>query len=277
MLPELVAGTTPEAADLRYDWGRTLAELIDEHYLTPLNTWAREHHTQFRSQSYGTPAVTLSSNALVDLPEGEGSQWHGGFSFTRWATSASHVYGRPITSSETWTWLHSPLVPRHAARYEGRGRHVFPAGNQSARRPRLALFAALGRRSRLVVLRGRGLQRSQSLVDGDAGCDELPVAHELPAAPGHAGQRYCRASCRKRMAQARFRPGHVSVTDEMRSLLGPDLVPAILDAGYNFDFIDSAAIDRVGIKYPVLVMPSVERLPLATYRQIQEFARAAVW
>ncbi len=82
-LPELVAGTTPEAADLRYDWGRTLAELIDEHYLTPLNTWARAHHTKFRSQSYGQPAVTLSSNALVDLPEGEGSQWHGAVLLTR--------------------------------------------------------------------------------------------------------------------------------------------------------------------------------------------------
>ena len=56
-------------------------------------------------------------------------------------------------------------------------------------------------------------------------------------------------------AQARFRPGHVSVTDEMPQLLGPDLVPAILDAGYNFDFIDSAAIDRVGIRYPVLILP----------------------
>ena len=51
--------------------------------------------------------MTLSSNALVDLPEGEGPQWRQ-FSFTRWATSAAHVYGRPIASSETWTWLHSP-------------------------------------------------------------------------------------------------------------------------------------------------------------------------
>ncbi len=75
-------------------------------------------------------------------------------------------------------------------------------------------------------------------------------------------------------AQARFRPGHVSVTDEMRLLLGPDLVPAILDAGYNLDFIDSAAIDKVGMKYyPVLVMPNVERLPLATYRSIEAFAQ----
>jgi hypothetical protein len=58
----------------------------------------------------------------------------------------------------------------------------------------------------------------------------------------------------------------------MRILLGPDLAPAILDAGYNFDFIDSAAIDRAGIHYPVLVLPSVDRLPLATYRKIEEYA-----
>ena len=72
-----------------------------------INAWATAHHTRFRSQTYGDPAVSLSSNALVDLPEGEGPQWRQ-FSYTRWATSASHVYGRPITSSETWTWLHSP-------------------------------------------------------------------------------------------------------------------------------------------------------------------------
>jgi hypothetical protein len=74
-------------------------------------------------------------------------------------------------------------------------------------------------------------------------------------------------------AQARFHSGHVSVSDEMASLLGPDLVPAILDAGYNFDFIDSAAIEKVGIHYPVLILPDVERLSLASYRRIEDFAR----
>ena len=44
----------------------------------------------------------------MDLPEGEGTQW-------KWllhdalGTSANHLYGRPVTSSETWTWLHSPV------------------------------------------------------------------------------------------------------------------------------------------------------------------------
>jgi hypothetical protein len=271
-LPELAAGTTPEAADVRYDWGRTLAELIDEHYLTPLNTWARTHHTKFRSQSYGSPAVTLSSNALVDLPEGEGSQWHGGFSFTRWATSASHVYGRPITSSETWTWLHSPSfratpldMKAEADTFFLQGinqfvGHGWPYTPPSVGEPGWSFYAAAVFDDHnpwwmvMPDVMGYFSRMSYLLRQGSPAND---IAVLLP----------------EEDAQARFRPGHVSVTDELRTLLGPDLVPAILDAGYNLDFIDAAAIDKVGIKYPVLVMPNVERLPLATYKKIQEFAQ----
>ena len=271
-LPELVAGTKPEAADLRYDWGRTLAELIDEHYLTSLNTWAREHHTRFRSQSYGTPAVTLSSNALVDLPEGEGSQWHGPFSYTRWATSASHVYGQPITSSETWTWLHSPSfratpldMKAEADTFFLQGinqlvGHGWPYSPPSAGDPGWSFYAA-------AVFNDHNpwwmvmpdvtsyLTRMSYLLRQGKPANDIAVL--LP----------------EEDAQARFRSGHVSVTDEIPRLLGPDLAPAILDAGYNFDFIDSAAIYREGIRYPVLILPEVERLPLATYRRIEDFAR----
>ncbi len=271
-LPGMVAGTTPEAADLRYDWGRTLTELIDEHYLTPLNTWAREHHTKFRSQTYGPPAVTLSSNALVDLPEGEGSQWHGGFSFTRWATSASHVYGRPVTSSETWTWLHSPSfratpldMKAEADTFFLQGinqlvGHGWPYSPASAGDPGYAFYAAAVFNNHnpwwmvMPNVTAYLTRMSYLMRQGEPAND---VAVLLPEEDG----------------QARFSPGHVAVTDEMRMLLGPDLAPAILDAGYNYDFIDSAAIDKLGIHYPVLVIPNVERLPLATYKRIEEYAR----
>src|SRR6185369_8810206 len=74
-LPALIQDVGPNTPDIRHDWGKTLTELIQENYLTPVHDWARQHHTLFRSQTYGIPAVSLSSNTLVDLPEGEGEQW----------------------------------------------------------------------------------------------------------------------------------------------------------------------------------------------------------
>jgi hypothetical protein len=271
-LPELVAGTGPEAVDLRYDWGRTLAELIDENYLAAINTWARAHRTQFRSQSYGVPAVTLSSNSRVDLPEGEGSQWHGPFSYTRWATSASHVYGRPVTSSETWTWLHSP--PFRATPLDMKAEadtfflqginqlvgHGWPYSPSSAGEPGNSFYAAAVFNNHnpwwvvMPDITGYLTRMSWLLRQGKPAND---IAVLLP----------------EEDAQGRFRLGEASVSDQMPELLGPDLIPAILDAGYNCDFIDSAAIDRVGIHYPVLVIPNIERLPLTTYRKIEEYAR----
>ena len=44
----------------------------------------------------------------------------------------------------------------------------------------------------------------------------------------------------------------------------PDVIPQILDAGYNFDFIDDEAIEKRGIKYPVLVIAGAQRIPVAT-------------
>src|SRR5262245_35495561 len=108
--PHLVAlatGAGSDAAAFRRDWGKTLTELFNERFLTPMHDWSSRNNTKLRVQAYGTPAVALSSNALVDLSEGEGSQWVQ-FTTSRWASSANHIYGRSVTSSETWTWLDSP-------------------------------------------------------------------------------------------------------------------------------------------------------------------------
>ena len=71
-LPELVAGGTAAAEKVRHDWGKTLTELIDENYLTQINSWAIAHRTKFRSQTYGEPAVDLSSQRLVACRKGRG-------------------------------------------------------------------------------------------------------------------------------------------------------------------------------------------------------------
>ena len=270
-LPALAGDATPETADVRYDWARTLAELANERYLTTINDWAHQHHTQFRSQSYGTPGVTLSSNARVDLPEGEGSQWRS-FSMTRWATSASHVYGRPITSTETWTWLHSPAfratpldMKAEADTFFLQGSnqlmgHGWPYSPKSAGEPGWSFYAAAvfnNHNPWWIVMPDvtRYLQRMSYLLRQGKPANDIAVL--LP----------------EEDAQSQFSLKESSVSDQMKALLDPELVPQMLDSGYNFDFIDSEAVLRQGIKYPVLLIPGIERLPLNVYQRVAEYAQ----
>jgi hypothetical protein len=74
-------------------------------------------------------------------------------------------------------------------------------------------------------------------------------------------------------AWARFKPGVASIDEAMEGLLGPALIPQVLNAGFNFDFIDDRAIAAKGINYRVLILAGVERIPLATLQTVQTFLR----
>jgi hypothetical protein len=270
-LPELASGAGKDSAAIRHDWGRTLTELANDNYLTPIREWAHQHGTLFRSQNYGTPPVSLSSNALVDLPEGEGSQWRA-FSATRWAASASHLYGRPVTSSETWTWLHSPVFRATPLDLKAEADihfiqginqlvgHGWPYSPPSAGEPGWRFYAA-------AVLNNHNpwwivmpdislyLQRISFLLRQGRPANDVAVY--LPTDDAYAA----------------FTPGNISVNKMMDQLIGPTVIPQILDAGYNFDFIDDGAIAHAGVPYRVIVLPAVQRIPLATYKKLEDYAR----
>jgi alpha-L-rhamnosidase len=97
----------PEAAQLRADYHRTLAELYEESFVAVCQRWAAGRGVLFRIQSYGTPPATISSYRFSDLFEGEGWGWKE-ITQTRWASSAAHLYRRTVVSAEVWTWVHSP-------------------------------------------------------------------------------------------------------------------------------------------------------------------------
>jgi len=269
-LPALVEGVGPETASLRHDWGETLTELAEENYLSPIREWAHAHHTLFRSQTYGEPPVILSSNALVDLPEGEhGPEWRT-FSAARWASSASHLYGRRITSAETWTWLHSPAfratpldLKAEADRHFLQGinqlvGHGWPYSPAYAGEPGWRFYAAAALNDhnpwfQVMPDIAAYLQRISFLLRvGEPAND---VALYLPTND----------------AWAHFTPGKVSVDEMMDALLGANVIPAILNSGHNFDFIDDRAIDHTGIRYRLLILPGVERMPLSTLKRIQAY------
>ena len=272
-LPELFAEhPDEEALAVRHDWGETLTELIDENYVKPINDWAHAHHTLFRSQTYGDPAVSLASNALVDLPEGEGPQWQR-FSYTRWATSAAHVYGRPVVSAETWTWLHSPAfratpldMKAEADRFFLQGitqfvGHGWAYSPPSAGEPGWRFYAAAvfnDHNPWWLVMPDvmKSLERtSWALRQGEPANQ---VAVYLPEDDAYAA----------------FVPGKVSLSDVLPRWVTPELTQAIEEGGYNFDYIDAAAIAARGIRYPVLVLPNVDRMSAKTLDAIARYCDA---
>jgi hypothetical protein len=75
-------------------------------------------------------------------------------------------------------------------------------------------------------------------------------------------------------AWAGFSPGHVTVSGAMAKLISPELMSAILSAGYNVDFTDADTINRLGIHHSVLVLPPTNRIPIKTLRKIDAWVKA---
>ena len=272
LLPALVGDIGDKTAAIRHDWAKTLTELVEENYLAPLNDWARRKGTQLRSQTYGTPPVTLSSAARTDLIEGEGPHWRR-YSATRWAASAAHLYGKPVVSSETWTWLHSPAFRATPLDMKAEADLHFILGinqlighgwpyspDEIAGRPGWRFYAAAvfnNHNPWWIVMPDltKYLQRVSYLLRQGKPANDIAIY--LPTAD----------------ARASLTAGHSSHDPYFIKALGDDLIPQILDAGFNFDFIDDGAIDRFRVTHSALILPRVERIPLATYRKIEAYAR----
>ncbi|WP_454716626.1 glycosyl hydrolase [Caulobacter segnis] len=264
---------TDRSAGVRYDWGLTLSELVNEHYLSQVSAWAKSRQTLFRSQTYGTPAVTLSSNRLVDLAEGEGAEWRQANS-TRWASSANHLYGQPVTSAESFTWLHkgafraTPLDIKAEAdvlMLQGVNQfivHGWPYSPPKVAEPGWALYAAAVFNDHnpwwpVMADVNLYLQRLSHLLR--QGTSVADVALYVPTEDIMSG----------------FQPGKdVSINDVLRKTFPEAILDGLLDGGYNFDLIDGDAILRRGIGYNVLLLPHIERIAPEAYERIRAFAEA---
>lgn len=274
-LPELVAGGSPAAEKIRHDYGQTLTELVNENYLVQINDWAHAHHTRFRSQTYGEPAVSFSSQRLVDLAEGEGPQWRA-FSTLRWATSANHVFGNPVTSGETFTWLHSPVFRATPLDMKAEADIDFLMGE-----------------NQLIFHGWPYSPPASNLPQGDPGWSLYAAAVFNDHNPWHpvmpaVTQYIARISWLLRQgkpanqvaillptddAWAAFSPGKVTITGAMQKLIPKELMATILSAGYNVDFIDADAINTVGLgDHQIVILPPTTRIPLETLKKLDAFA-----
>lgn len=89
-----------------YDYRSTIDELLLEHFTQAWKKWGQSKSARVRNQSHGSPANTLDLYAAVDIPETEGND----VLRFKFASSASNVTGKQLTSSESATWLNEHFL-----------------------------------------------------------------------------------------------------------------------------------------------------------------------
>jgi hypothetical protein len=282
-LPALAFDLGPQTAAIRSDWGRTLTELFNDNFMIPMHVWSQKNGTLFRIQGYGIPPATIASNAHADISEGEGSQWKT-VSASRWASSANHLFGRAVTSSETWTWLHSPVFRATPLDMKAEANlhflqginqligHGWPYSAETAEYPGWRFYAAgvfNDKNPWWIVMPDvtRYLQRASWLLRQGAPAND--IAFYLPVSDAYAS----------------FSPGNANLIESLRNRVGSEAVGAVLDAGFNLDFFDDDVLRQAGSvkdgalvlgpnRYRAVVLPNVERIPLDTYRMLAEFVHS---
>jgi hypothetical protein len=303
LLPALVTDIGPKTLDIRHDWAKTLTELFNESFVRPMRAFAEKHDTRFRIQAYGQPAAGEYSYLSCNLPEGEGYQWHD-YRATRYASSACHLMGIPVSSSETFTWIHT--LPFRATPLDIKAEadlhflqgvnqiicHGWPYTAEGVKFPGWSFYAAGvfdDQNPWNIVMPDvtRYLQRVSFILRQGFSANDVAL--------------YLSNSD----AWARFTPGdgtrlQNSLTDEVGECLGHKIVGDILDSGYNLDFFDDGIMDArgsvdatgtlifsaggrgdrgagdfgrpMGARYHIVVLAGVERMPLATLKKLADFA-----
>jgi hypothetical protein len=101
--------------DVCYDYRKTVAELVVEHFYRPFAEWCRAHGLFSRIQAHGAPADWLQAYGTADFPETEAILIP--LEATRLAASAARLYGRTRVTSESFTCLYGwPAVKMFAER-----------------------------------------------------------------------------------------------------------------------------------------------------------------
>jgi hypothetical protein len=104
------------------DYRETVSDLLLENFTNQWTHWAHRMGSVTRNQAHGSPANLIDTYAAVDIPECEGfglsdfgikglrrdsltRKNDSDLSMLKYASSAAHISGKPLVSSETFTWL----------------------------------------------------------------------------------------------------------------------------------------------------------------------------
>lgn len=265
-----------------FDYRATIGDLILEKYTSEWAKWAHARGKIVRNQAHGSPANTLDLYSVVDIPEIEGTD----LLRIKFASSASNVMGKKLTSSESATWENEHFLSKLSDVKRaldlfmvGGVNHIFYHGTnyspKDAPFPGWLFYAAVHFTQQNPFWKDFGtlnnyVARCQTfLQDSKPNNDVLfyfPITDRLTE-PSPKG----------------LLEHFDGVTPEFNGTDFKELGQKLLDKGYGFDFISDKQILNLstknqqiqtgGVAYKTILLAESEQVPLETFEKLVTLAK----
>jgi hypothetical protein len=305
-LPDLFSDEPNEASiRLKSDYRETINEMLLEHFTEQWTNWAHGHGKKTKNQAHGSPGNLLDLYATVDIPEGE---TFGSSHFPipgirrdsadirnvdpdpimlKFASSAAHLTGKNLASTETFTWLgehfksaFSQAKPELEQAFLAGINHMFYHGvtysPEDVSFPGWLFYASLNLNTHNSLwphFKGFNsyIQRAQSVLQAGNPDNELLVywpVYDVWADPKGLSKMLTVHGIDEWLHPTPF-------YKESKSLM---------NRGYSLDFISDALLDKLEVegnalmsgegknKSKVLIIPESEFMPLTTLERILALA-----
>jgi hypothetical protein len=278
---------------IRHDFIQTLSQVIIDNFFVPLRQWCEENNLKSRVQSHGSVAELMEGYGVNSIPEGEQvTTGEPTISVHRkYASSAAHIYGHPLVSAESFTFIAAPgygssyrftnnlelmksvLDPGLRDGYQEIVNHGYSYNDPDEKlEPFIEMYAS-------AVIRHTEpwwqyynhftsyLARSCSLLAQGHFVGDVAVLSPIPDA-------WSKATV----------PRDIFWSPE-GTLHWGDLAPLIVRAGYDFNFVnDQVLVERsklasgklrIGeMEHSVLVLPNISYIALRTLERVKEFCQS---
>lgn len=301
-LQELLATSDYELANrVKSDYRETLSDLLLTEFDEPWTEWANQKRYSSRLQAHGSPGNLIDFYAAADIPECEtfGSMPYDIKGFRRekediregdadpvmlkFSSSAAHIAGKPLVSSETFTWLRdhfktalSQTKPEAEDLLLNGVNHIFLHGStyspKRAAWPGWKFYASVNFNENNTIW-----EDAPALFSYIENCQKLlqsgkPDNEVLLYWPIHdvwddylKGQRF-------------FQFKIHSLDEWLHGTKFYGLATTLAQQGYATDFISdrfvadltyvNGAIQTKEVSYKSLVVPDADKMPLATFKKL---------
>ena len=294
-------------ARIKSDYRQTMSDMLQENFTRPWSAWTHQYHAFSRNQAHGSPGNLLDLYSTVDIPECEtfGSD---NFPITglkkdtaalklvppdpvmlKFASSAAHVSGKYLVSSETFTWLGehftvalSQCKPQVEQAFLSGVNHVFYHGTayspENADWPGWLFYASVDfapSNSFWPHLKGLNdyITRCQSILQQGHADNELLV--------------YWPVFDIWNDAKGLYMPLQIhNIDDWLKPTAFYRDVNALMDVGFSLDFVSDHLLEKFRFGnheifsdsltngYKTLIIPQCHHMPLATLNKIISLAES---